>query len=50
MRGGVKSLAQINTEFEVDFTLNTYMRLSEALTYFLEKKENVPPAVPVGIL
>ncbi len=38
MRGGLKSLAQINTEFEVDFTLNTYMRLSEALTYFLEKK------------
>jgi hypothetical protein len=49
MRGGMKSLAQINTDFEVDFTLNTYMRLSEALMYFLEKKENIPPAVPIGI-
>ncbi len=49
MRGGIKSLAQINMEFEVDFTLNTYMRLSGALSFFLEKKENIPPAVPIGI-
>jgi hypothetical protein len=49
MRGGIKSLAQINLEFGVDFTLNTYMRLSGALTFFLEKKENVQPAIPIGI-
>jgi hypothetical protein len=49
MRGGIKSLEQINLEFGVDFTLNTYMRLSGALTFFLEKKENVQPAIPIGI-
>jgi hypothetical protein len=49
MRGGIKSLAQINTDLGIDFTLVTYMRLSAAITYFMEIKQNVPPAVPIGI-
>ncbi len=49
MRGVIKSLAQINTDLGIDFTLVTYMRLSAAITYFIEIKQNVPPAVPVGI-
>jgi hypothetical protein len=49
MRGGIKSLAQINTDFGIDLTLVTYMRLSAAITYFIEIKQNVPPAVPIGI-
>jgi hypothetical protein len=49
MRGGIKSLAQINTDLGLDFTLVTYMRLSAAITYFIEIKQNVPPAVPIGI-
>ncbi len=46
MRGGIKSLAQINMEFGVDFTLNTYMRISGALTFFLEKKRKCPTGYP----
>jgi len=49
MRGGIKSLAQINIDLGIDLTLVTYMRLSAAITYFIEIKQNVPPAIPIGI-
>jgi hypothetical protein len=49
MRGGIKSLLQINTDLGIDFTLVTDMRLSAAITYFMEIKQNIPPAVPIGI-
>jgi hypothetical protein len=44
-------LYQINMELEINFTLVQYMRLSEAITFFLAKKEGIAlaPAVPIGI-
>jgi hypothetical protein len=48
-RGGIKMLYQINMELEINFTLVQYMRLSEAITFFLAKKEGIAPAVPIGI-
>jgi hypothetical protein len=47
----MKSLDEINDSLDVNFTLAIYMmRLSGAVHFFLEKKINAPPCIPVGIL
>jgi hypothetical protein len=46
----MKSLDEINNSLDVNFTLAIYMRLSGAVHFFLEKKINDPPCIPVGNL
>jgi hypothetical protein len=46
----MKSLDEINDSLDVNFTLAIYMRLSGAVHFFLEKKINDIPSIPVGIL
>jgi hypothetical protein len=46
----MRSLDEINENLGVEFTLAIYMRLSGAVHFFLEKKENVQQNIPVGIL
>jgi hypothetical protein len=46
----MKSLDEINDSLDLNFTLAIYMRLSGAVHFFLGKKVNIPPSVPVGIL
>jgi hypothetical protein len=46
----MKSLDEINDSLDLNFTLAVYMRLSGAVHFFLGKKVNNPPSVPVGIL
>jgi hypothetical protein len=48
-RNGIKTLDQLNMDVNLNFILVEYMRLSEAITFFLDKKKDVPPAVPIGV-
>jgi hypothetical protein len=47
-RGGLKSLDDINNEYDLNLTLVIYMRLQTAVHFFLEKKGGVPPAIPMS--
>ncbi len=47
-RGNLKSLDAISEEFGINLTLVSYLRLSEAMTFLVSKKENIPPAIPIG--
>jgi hypothetical protein len=46
----MKSLDEINDSLDLNLTLAVYMRLSGAIHFFLGKKVNSPPSVPVGVL
>jgi len=48
-RNAIKTLDQLNMDTRLNFTLVEYMRISEALAFFLDKKKDVPVSVPVSI-
>jgi hypothetical protein len=48
VRGNLKSLDAISDELGVNFSLATYLRLSEAIAFFKMKKANAPITVPIG--
>jgi hypothetical protein len=48
-RNGIKTLDQLNMDVNINFSLVEYMRLSEAITFFLDKKKDAPVAIPIGV-
>jgi hypothetical protein len=48
-RNVIKTLDQLNMDTQLNFTLVEYMRISEALAFFLDKKKDVPASVPISI-
>jgi hypothetical protein len=49
-RNVIKTLDQLNMDTQLNFTLVEYMRISEAVAFFIDKKKDVPASVPIGLM